>query len=87
MSSAVRSINRPTDRLRRRRFASYTPSGATGLLVDNDDEARTAESFAAVTGGRAEFDAWRRFYGMVGEVARRLAPTLLELMDLPKPKK
>ena len=73
----VRELELPL-RLRRRRFASYTPSGATGLLVDNDDEARTAESFAAVTGGRAEFDAWRRFYGMVGEVARRLAPTLLE---------
>jgi len=64
--------------LRRRRFASYTPAGETGLLVDNDDAGRTAESFAAVTGGHADLDAWRRFYGMIGEVARRLAPTLLE---------
>jgi len=64
--------------LRRRRFASYTPAGETGLLVDNDDAGRTAASFAAVTGGDADLHAWRRFYGMIGEVARRLAPTLLE---------
>ncbi|ETK32569.1 phytoene desaturase family protein [Microbispora sp. ATCC PTA-5024] len=64
--------------LRRRRFSSYTPVGGTGLLVDTADEGRTAASFAAVTGGRADLDAWTRFYGMVGEVARRVAPTLLE---------
>jgi phytoene dehydrogenase-like protein len=63
--------------LRRRRFASYTPVGDTGLLVDNADAGRTAASFAAVTGGDADLTAWREFYGMVGEVARRLAPTLL----------
>jgi phytoene dehydrogenase-like protein len=64
--------------LRRRRFASYTPVGGAGLLVDNADPSRTAASFAAVTGGPADLAAWRRFYAMTAEVARRVAPTLLE---------
>ncbi|WP_433224610.1 phytoene desaturase family protein [Microtetraspora malaysiensis] len=64
--------------LRRRRFASYTPVGDTGLLVDGEDEARTAASFAAVTGGAGDHDAWRRFYAMTAHVARQVAPTLLE---------
>jgi len=64
--------------LRHRRFASYTPVGGTGLLVDTSDAGRTAASFAAVTGGHKDFEAWERFYGMVAEVARRVAPTLLE---------
>ncbi|MEV4524861.1 NAD(P)/FAD-dependent oxidoreductase [Streptosporangium sp. NPDC049304] len=64
--------------LRRRRYASYTPVGDTGLLVDNGDAARTAASFARVTGGTGELEAWRRFYGMTAEVAQRIAPTLLE---------
>lgn len=68
--------------LRRRRYASYTPAGDTGLLVDNGDAGRTAASFARVTGGTAELEAWRRFYAMTADVAERVAPTLLEpLMD------
>ncbi|TDE17824.1 NAD(P)/FAD-dependent oxidoreductase [Actinomadura sp. 6K520] len=58
--------------LRGRRYASYTPAGDGGLLIDNGDEARTAASL----GGDAA--AWRRFYGMAGRVAARVAPTLLE---------
>ncbi|MFC5829354.1 phytoene desaturase family protein [Nonomuraea insulae] len=68
--------------LRRRRYASYTPrstrEGDTGLLVDNGDDLRTAASFRTVTGGEADYEAWRTFYGMVAEVARVVAPTLLE---------
>lgn len=68
--------------LRRRRYASYTPAGDTGLLVDNGDAGRTAASFARVTAGTAELEAWRRFYAMTADVAERVAPTLLEpLMD------
>ncbi|MBB2911529.1 phytoene dehydrogenase-like protein [Streptosporangium becharense] len=68
--------------LRRRRYASYTPVGETGLLVDNGDAGRTAASFARVTGGSGDLEAWRRFYGMTAAVAERVAPTLLEpLMD------
>ncbi|MEU0481899.1 NAD(P)/FAD-dependent oxidoreductase [Streptosporangium sp. NPDC006013] len=64
--------------LRRRRYASYTPVGESGLLVDNGDAARTAASFTRVTGGTGELDGWRRFYGMTADVAGRVAPTLLE---------
>lgn len=68
--------------LRRRRYASYTPKstpeGDTGLLVDNGDDLRTAASFRTVTGGEADYEAWRAFYGMMAEVARAVAPTLLE---------
>ncbi|MEU9835726.1 NAD(P)/FAD-dependent oxidoreductase [Streptosporangium sp. NPDC048047] len=68
--------------LRRRRYASYTPVGDTGLLVDHGDEARTAASFARVTGGGTDLAAWRRFYALTGHVAGRVAPTLLRpLMD------
>ncbi|WP_241564277.1 phytoene desaturase family protein [Nonomuraea polychroma] len=69
--------------LRRRRYASYTPKGDTGLLVDNEDAARTAASFAAVTGGAADHKAWQDFYGMTARVARTLAPTLLEPLRTP----
>ncbi|TDB87060.1 NAD(P)/FAD-dependent oxidoreductase [Actinomadura sp. 7K534] len=58
--------------LRGRRYASYTPVGAGGLLIDNGDEARTAASLGA------DAEAWRRFYGTAGRVAARVAPTLLE---------
>ncbi|GGK66938.1 oxidoreductase [Sphaerisporangium melleum] len=64
--------------LRRRRFASYTPVGDTGLLVDNADSARTAASFARVTGGHRDHEQWDRLYRMTAAVARRVAPTLLE---------
>lgn len=64
--------------LRRRRYASYTPTGGTGLLVDNEDAGRTAESFRTVTGGEADYRAWQDFYGMTAQVAQTLAPTLLE---------
>ncbi|GAA3799364.1 NAD(P)/FAD-dependent oxidoreductase [Sphaerisporangium flaviroseum] len=64
--------------LRRRRYASYTPVGDIGLLVDNGDVDRTAASFAQVTGGTADHAEWDRFYGLTARVARRIAPTLLE---------
>ncbi|MFI9163164.1 phytoene desaturase family protein [Kitasatospora aureofaciens] len=68
--------------LRRRRIASYTPTERdgkpTGLLVDAADPDRTRESFRALTGGDREWQAWQRFYGTTGEVARRVFPTLTE---------
>jgi phytoene dehydrogenase-like protein len=69
--------------LRRRRYASYTPKGNTGLLVDNEDEAGTAASFRTVTGGEDDHKAWRDFYGMTARVARALAPTLLQPLRTP----
>jgi len=68
--------------LRRRRISSYTPvlrdGRAGGLLVDQADVARTAASFRELTGGDAEFAAWREFYGMTGRVAERVFPSLTE---------
>ncbi|MCU1687571.1 MAG: FAD-dependent oxidoreductase [Amycolatopsis sp.] len=64
--------------LRRRRMSSYTPVGSAGLLADTGDEARTAASFAAVSGSPKEFDAWQRFYAMTARVAERTFSTLTE---------
>ncbi|WP_113704241.1 phytoene desaturase family protein [Nonomuraea lactucae] len=70
--------------LRRRRYASYTPKGGTGLLVDNGDPDGTAASFRDVTGGEADHKAWQEFYGLVEGAARTLAPTLLEPLRGPR---
>ncbi|MFI1827492.1 phytoene desaturase family protein [Streptomyces sp. NPDC020412] len=61
--------------VRGRTVSSYTPCGTGGLLVG---AGRTEESFAALAGGGAEYAAWREFYAMTGEVARRVFPTLTE---------
>ncbi|URM94075.1 NAD(P)/FAD-dependent oxidoreductase [Actinomadura madurae] len=70
-SKIVRDLGLDVE-LRGRRFASYTPAGDGGLLIDNGDPARTAASLGGDAG------AWRRFYAMAGRVAERVAPTLLE---------
>ncbi len=66
----------------RRAVASYTPDpradGARGLLVDAGDPAATRASFDAVTGDRAQLEAWRRLHAMLGRFAQRVFPTLLE---------
>ncbi|MFD4787852.1 phytoene desaturase family protein [Streptomyces sp. NPDC058459] len=68
-------------RVRSRTISSYTPvergGRATGLLVGGGEE-RTRRAFAELTGDAREFTAWQRFYGMTGEVARRVFPTLTE---------
>jgi phytoene dehydrogenase-like protein len=64
--------------LRSRATASYTPVGSGGLLVEADPGPATRESFATLTGGEAEYDAWRRFYGEMSSLAEVVAPTLLE---------
>jgi len=76
-SRIIRELGLPIE-LRTRRYASYTPTGDTGLLIDTASPDRTSASFETVTGSTADHDAWLRFYGMVAEVARRVAPTLLE---------
>jgi phytoene dehydrogenase-like protein len=60
---------------RARSVSSYTPAGSTGLLVG---EGRTRASLAALTGGDAEYVAWRQFYGTTTRVAERVFPTLTE---------
>jgi phytoene dehydrogenase-like protein len=65
--------------LRSRAVSSYTPvrrgGRDLGLLVDG---ARTRGSFAELTGGDAEYDAWQRFYAETASLARAVAPSLLE---------
>ncbi|MGW7355170.1 phytoene desaturase family protein [Streptomyces sp. NPDC054802] len=61
--------------VRKRTVSSYTPRRGGGLLVG---AGRTRESFEALTGGDREYAAWQEFYGMTGEVARRVFPTLTE---------
>ncbi|MEU5540690.1 FAD-dependent oxidoreductase, partial [Streptomyces sp. NPDC020362] len=68
-------------RVRSRTISSYTPvdrgGRPTGLLVGGGEQ-RTREAFARLTGGEREYEAWQRFYGMTGQVARRVFPTLTE---------
>ncbi|MFD8912412.1 phytoene desaturase family protein [Streptomyces sp. NPDC059575] len=68
-------------RVQGRTISSYTPAErggrATGLLVGGGEE-RTREAFAALTGGEREYAAWQRLYGMTGQVAERVFPTLTE---------
>ncbi|MER7572576.1 NAD(P)/FAD-dependent oxidoreductase [Streptomyces sp. NPDC126514] len=70
-----------TFRVRARTISSYTPAeragGATGLLVGGG-ERRTREAFAKLTGDGREYAAWQRFYGLTGDVAKRVFPTLTE---------
>ncbi|HEY1569697.1 MAG TPA: NAD(P)/FAD-dependent oxidoreductase [Pseudonocardiaceae bacterium] len=62
--------------LRRRQVSSYTPVGDAGLLVDNGDPDRTAESFRRVTGSDREWQRWREFYELTASVAGQVFPTL-----------
>jgi phytoene dehydrogenase-like protein len=64
-----------------RTTASYTPTlrdgKPGGLLVERPEGPDTAASFEALTGGTAEYDAWREFYSDVSDLARVVAPSLL----------
>jgi phytoene dehydrogenase-like protein len=69
-------------RLASRTTASYTPvlrdGVAAGLLVERPEGTATRDSFRALTGSDAEYDAWRDFYRQVGELAAVVAPTLTQ---------
>ena len=64
-----------------RSTASYTPvlrdGRSTGLLVERPEGEPTRRSFAELTGGDREYDAWRGFYADVAQLAHVVAPTLL----------
>lgn len=62
--------------LLRRRYSSFTPTGNTGLLVDEADRERSAASFQAATGRRRDFAAWTGFYRRLATAAERLFPTM-----------
>lgn len=67
--------------VRKRTVSSYTPTErggrATGLFVGGGAD-RTRASFTALTGGGAEYAAWRSFYASTLRVAERVFPTLTE---------
>ncbi|MGH3248306.1 MAG: FAD-dependent oxidoreductase, partial [Trebonia sp.] len=69
-------------RLASRSTASYTPvrrdGVAKGLLVERPEGPATRDSFRALTGSDAEYDAWRDFYRQLGELAAVVAPTLTQ---------
>jgi phytoene dehydrogenase-like protein len=64
--------------LRPRRIASYTPVGESGLLVERTAGAATAASFAALTGGNAEYRRWCELESQLRDFARAVAPTLTQ---------
>jgi phytoene dehydrogenase-like protein len=68
-ATLVQMLGLPVE-LRRRRIASYTPHGAGGLLVDDSGDPLAADL--------TDVEAWRRFHAMLGDVAARLFPTLIE---------
>jgi phytoene dehydrogenase-like protein len=63
--------------LRRRRVASYTPSGDTGVLIC-DDQRRTRESVRRAVGSPGEAGALGRFGALTAGVAGRVFETLTE---------
>jgi phytoene dehydrogenase-like protein len=68
--------------LRSRPVASFTPvrrdGSDLGLLIERDEGPATAASFRELTGGDTEYAAWRSFYDQAGQLARAVAPALLE---------
>jgi phytoene dehydrogenase-like protein len=64
-----------------RQTASYTPvirnGKPGGLFVECDPGDATRQSFRELTGSDTDYDAWRRFYADVGQLAHVVAPTLL----------
>ena len=65
-----------------RATSSYTPTmrdGAPGgLIVERPEGPATAESFRAVSGSDDDYTAWQAFRAGVGDLARVVAPTLLD---------
>jgi phytoene dehydrogenase-like protein len=63
----------------RRRYSSYTPDPADptrGLLVDNDDAAATAASFARIGAPADEFGLFEEFYEHCRVLTQALWPTM-----------
>ena len=77
----ARDLELPLE-LRSRRTASYSPTlrdgRPVGLLVEREEGEATRRSFAELTGSDEEYAAWQGFYRDVGELARVVAPTLME---------
>lgn len=67
-----------------RSIASYTPYSDKksakdgGLLISQNWDERTAQSFQELTGSNIEGAAWQKFYGEIAELAKRIAPSMLQ---------
>lgn len=65
-----------------RSIASYTPycrgDRDHGLLISNEWDETTANSFNRLTGSDQEGTAWREFYGEIAMLAKRFARTMLQ---------
>ena len=65
-----------------RSIASYTPyrrgDRDHGLLISNEWDETTANSFNRLTGSDQEGIAWREFYDGIAMLAKRFAPTMLQ---------
>jgi phytoene dehydrogenase-like protein len=65
-----------------RSIASYTPykkgGKEGGLLISQNWDARTAESFRELTGGDEEGKKWQEFYNEIAVLAERIAPYMLQ---------
>jgi phytoene dehydrogenase-like protein len=65
-----------------RQTASYTPvvrdGEPGGLYVERDAGDATRESFRALTGSDADYEAWSAFYADVAKLAAVVSPTLLD---------
>jgi phytoene dehydrogenase-like protein len=67
-----------------RSIASYTPYSDKsegrdgGLLISQNWDERTAQSFQELTGSPVEGLAWQDFYNEIAEVAKRIAPSMLQ---------
>ena len=60
-------------------YAPYHREGRDdGLLVSKEWDQTTESSFRRLTGSDGEGKAWREFYGEIAELAKRLAPSLLQ---------
>jgi phytoene dehydrogenase-like protein len=68
--------------LRSRAASSYTPlrrgEKATGLLVEREPGLATVNSFREITGSDGDWERWQRWYSDLAEMARVLAPTMLQ---------
>lgn len=71
--------------LRRRSTASYTPEERggkhLGLVISNESEQVTRQSFQNLTGGEREHQGYRLLQDQLDVVARKVWPTLLAPLD------
>ncbi|MEY2768741.1 MAG: hypothetical protein RL359_377 [Actinomycetota bacterium] len=65
-----------------RSIASYTPykddDQDGGLLISQNWDDRTSQSFRELTGSDQEGKNWQEFYGEISELAQRIAPSVLQ---------